>query len=106
MTRKRGHMMTIHMTLARIDTLDDLLTEIGKVPDADRERIIGIITALRDGYQEALNYLTTPASRLICAWCKTDLRPGSEPASHGICSECAAEMRDMMAKPDDKMGPE
>jgi hypothetical protein len=26
---------------------------------------------------------------LICAWCKTTIREGSDPFSHGICDACA-----------------
>jgi len=29
-----------------------------------------------------------PALRVVCAWCKTTLREGVEPASHGICDSC------------------
>ncbi len=32
----------------------------------------------------------TPAA-VVCAWCKTVLREGSQPPSHGICGNCLAE---------------
>jgi len=32
-------------------------------------------------------------SKVICAWCGKVIRIGKEPASHGICKECAAKMR-------------
>ena len=31
--------------------------------------------------------------RIICAWCRTILAEGREPASHGICAPCAIELR-------------
>lgn len=31
--------------------------------------------------------------RVICAWCRVVLRPGSEPTSHGICTPCAKSLR-------------
>ena len=30
--------------------------------------------------------------KVICAWCDKVLRAGSEPTSHGICEECAAQL--------------
>ena len=27
---------------------------------------------------------------LICAWCDTAMRPGTLPASHGLCKPCEA----------------
>jgi len=32
-------------------------------------------------------------NRVECAWCNTEMKPGSEPTSHGICPECAEKMR-------------
>lgn len=29
--------------------------------------------------------------RCECSWCGTVIRPGSEPVSHSICAQCAAE---------------
>ena len=43
--------------------------------------------------------------RLMCAWCQVELRPGSEPTSHGICPDCEAKVRGTMPDPDEKMGP-
>lgn len=28
------------------------------------------------------------ATALVCAWCKTTMRPGTRPASHGVCRSC------------------
>lgn len=33
------------------------------------------------------------APRRICAWCQTDMAPGSEPATHGICPSCKAKLK-------------
>lgn len=27
--------------------------------------------------------------RRVCGWCSTEMAPGCEPASHGICEPCA-----------------
>jgi len=31
--------------------------------------------------------------RRVCAWCQTEIAPGVEPASHGICPTCQARVR-------------
>lgn len=31
---------------------------------------------------------------VICAWCKKIEKPGTLPASHGICDECAAKLQE------------
>lgn len=31
-----------------------------------------------------------PTHRVACAWCRTELSPGIEPTSHGICGACEA----------------
>lgn len=36
---------------------------------------------------------TTPL-RSVCAWCRTVLREGREPTSHGICRECAKKIKE------------
>ena len=93
-----------------IAALDHLLKHLDDSA-ADRpltvEHILGMIRAERNGLASLAGVERLPEPiRVICAWCKVEISPGSEPVSHGICSECAAEMRDTMAKPDDKMGPE
>lgn len=35
--------------------------------------------------------------RLICSWCKTVLRDGRAPASHGICAQCSKRFFAMVA---------
>lgn len=35
-------------------------------------------------------------NRLVCAWCKRELRAGSLPISHGICPSCqTAQLADL-----------
>ncbi len=36
--------------------------------------------------------------KVICAWCQLLMSDGVEPASHGICEQCAAELRARWAK--------
>lgn len=33
-----------------------------------------------------------PVNRKECAWCRTEMRPGVEPTSHGICPTCAEKL--------------
>lgn len=28
--------------------------------------------------------------RVVCAWCQSEMKPGREPVSHGICNGCFA----------------
>jgi CRISPR/Cas system-associated protein Cas10 (large subunit of type III CRISPR-Cas system) len=30
--------------------------------------------------------------RIVCAWCKREVRAGAEPTSHGICDACKVEV--------------
>ena len=32
--------------------------------------------------------VSPPELRCECAWCHTELRPGREPTTHGICDDC------------------
>lgn len=41
--------------------------------------------------------LSADRPRIVCAWCGSEIRPGIEPASHGICATCA--IREMDAMP-------
>lgn len=36
------------------------------------------------------------ASRVECAWCKTILREGTEPISHGACEKCCETLRESL----------
>lgn len=38
------------------------------------------------------------SSRSICAWCKTVLREGTEPVSHGICEACTETLRNTLGE--------
>jgi hypothetical protein len=31
--------------------------------------------------------------RIACAWCKAEIAPGSDPVSHGICTDCSSKAR-------------
>lgn len=41
-----------------------------------------------DGYSETPEGVELQPLRVECAWCKQELRPGPEPASHSICDAC------------------
>jgi hypothetical protein len=49
--------------------------------------------AVQGGPPVPASSVTTEAQaivlRVVCAWCPTVIREGSEPASHGICPPCA-----------------
>lgn len=36
--------------------------------------------------------------KVVCAWCGETLREGTEPASHGICEPCVAEVWSQQAE--------
>jgi hypothetical protein len=43
----------------------------------------------RDWGREACRPIALPM-KSVCGWCKTVLREGTEPATHGICPKCEA----------------
>ena len=42
--------------------------------------------------------------KVICAWCKTEMQPGGEPVSHGICAKCMAEQLKNHVTPNSNQG--
>ncbi len=54
-----------------------------------------------------VDLLVTATPQVVCAWCRTVMRPG--PAglvSHGICPPCAAAMRNDLATLDPEHPPQ
>lgn len=37
---------------------------------------------------EPKTIITTGPLKVVCAWCKTTMREGIEPVTHGICDTC------------------
>ena len=84
-------MSTIHMTMARIDTLDDLLAIIARDRPETVERCVEMIKAMQAGYKEALDYFAPPVQK--CAACSNE-RVEGEPWCAVCLEKIATTIRD------------
>lgn len=55
--------------------------------DKLRQRRLGIISPRSP-------FRPTGIAKRVCAWCGKMMEDGDEPATHGICEECAARMEE------------